>query len=244
MLFRNHVWHYKSSILVLVILYLPVYCAQSGLVNSISGIGPLVQGNSISSSSFDHKTFQVNWSKYQSNIRYFHSDQRCIDDIVSSNYNEIVSVNTKYGKLTGRISYLCDMPGLNVRDRPVSFAQKYSEHTILKGKVVANVTLFLGIPYAKSPTKENNLRFKSPLPPDFWGSMDAVQFRSSCPQPIQFTGPHRMIEKVDEDCLYLNIFSPKVSKVLLLSRSLLLYFSMPYIIYQQNNILLASYQPT
>lgn len=152
-----------------------------------------------------------NWSKYQSNIRYFHSDQRCINDIILSNYNEITSTNTKYGKLTGRIAYLCDMPGINLRERPVIFHERRDEgQSNPRSRVVGNVTLFLGVPYAKPPTKENNLRFKSPISPQFWGSIDSIEYKASCPQPIEFTGPHRMIHKIDEDCLYMNIFSPYV----------------------------------
>lgn len=41
--------------------------------------------------------------------------------------------------------------------------------------------------------------------------MQAVDWGPACPQPSQYTGATKGIRDIDEDCLYLNIFSPNVS---------------------------------
>ncbi|MBN1654451.1 MAG: carboxylesterase family protein [Deltaproteobacteria bacterium] len=67
---------------------------------------------------------------------------------------------------------------------------------------------FLGIPYAAAPV--GDLRWKAPQPHAGWdGFLDASEFAPHCPQvPSPFGEP-----SVDEDCLYLNIYSslPAVS---------------------------------
>ena len=154
--------------------------------------------------------------------RYFHSDQRCIEDIITYNREEVVYVTlAKYGKVAGRVSFLCDRPGVPERDRPqANYANSaypsvnlypYNSRPIHRARVNANASVFLGIPYARPPTKENNRRFKDTISPDHWGSIDAFDFGPSCPQPSEFTGKREKIEKVDEDCLYMNIYSPHVS---------------------------------
>ncbi|CAG7713561.1 unnamed protein product [Allacma fusca] len=58
---------------------------------------------------------------------------------------------------------------------------------------------FKGIPFAKPPVGE--LRFESPQPPTNWtGILNTTQFNSGCSQATFGS----------EDCLYLNVFSPKV----------------------------------
>ena len=154
--------------------------------------------------------------------RYFHSDQRCIEDITTYNREEVVYVTlSKYGKVAGRVSFLCDLPGVSERDRPqANYANSayssanlypYQSRPIHRARIHTNVSVFLGIPYARPPTKENNRRFRDTISPDHWGSIDAFDFGPSCPQPSEFTGQREKIEKVDEDCLYMNIYSPHVS---------------------------------
>ncbi|CAG7713563.1 unnamed protein product [Allacma fusca] len=60
---------------------------------------------------------------------------------------------------------------------------------------------FKGIPFAKPPL--GKLRFESPQPPANWpGILNATQFNTGCAQQGYGT----------EDCLYLNVFSPKVGE--------------------------------
>lgn len=40
--------------------------------------------------------------------------------------------------------------------------------------------------------------------------MQAVDWGPACPQPSNYTGATKGIRAVDEDCLYLNVFSPSV----------------------------------
>uniref|UniRef100_A0A915EGP1 Carboxylesterase type B domain-containing protein n=1 Tax=Ditylenchus dipsaci TaxID=166011 RepID=A0A915EGP1_9BILA len=73
--------------------------------------------------------------------------------------------------------------------------------------------MFLGVPFAKPPVKE--LRFEKPVPPDNWTLKETLEYQSSC---LPLIIPERSAkflywtEKYDEDCLYLNIFSPHKSE--------------------------------
>ncbi|XP_022165706.1 esterase FE4-like [Myzus persicae] len=70
---------------------------------------------------------------------------------------------------------------------------------------------FQGIPYAKSPT--GDLRFKDPVPADPWiGILNATTEPQPCIQKNLFH-----YQKVDilvgaEDCLYINVYTPKIPK--------------------------------
>ena len=73
---------------------------------------------------------------------------------------------------------------------------------LLHGKVQYGVREFLGIPFAKPPL--GSLRFAPPLPAAPWaGTRDATAFRPSCIQPRD-----GMEGALDEDCLFLNVFTP------------------------------------
>lgn len=43
-----------------------------------------------------------------------------------------------------------------------------------------------------------------------WVLHQAVEFGPACPQPLRFFGYQDGIVQVDEDCLYLNVYSPDV----------------------------------
>lgn len=67
------------------------------------------------------------------------------------------------------------------------------------------IRVFLGIPYAEPPLKE--LRFQPPVPKSPWtGSIQASNGKRECPQAFgaSIIG--------DEDCLYLNVYAPLVSR--------------------------------
>jgi para-nitrobenzyl esterase len=72
----------------------------------------------------------------------------------------------------------------------------------VRGLTVSAGYVFRGLPYAAAPT--GRLRWRAPQPPAEWhGVRDATVYAPSCPQPAGFKrGPQ------DEDCLYLNVFTP------------------------------------
>jgi len=96
----------------------------------------------------------------------------------------------------------------------------------LKGAVIqskngSDIAFFGGIPYAAAPVGE--LRWREPQPPESWTEpRDATTYGASCPQFIQGEGGFRdtiarglgidppAVEELtyDEDCLFLNVFSP------------------------------------
>lgn len=79
----------------------------------------------------------------------------------------------------------------------------------VQGKKSEDVFVWKGIPYAKPPV--GRLRFRRPERPDDWnGIRDATEFGPSAMQPksemMRFLGDSP--EGSNEDCLYLNIWSP------------------------------------
>ncbi len=75
---------------------------------------------------------------------------------------------------------------------------------------VEGVTVYRGIPYAAPPV--GDLRWRPPQPVVPWeGVRLCDQFGPSCPQP-KVTGIYRGADgPADEDCLYLNIWTPATS---------------------------------
>ncbi|XP_068084714.1 esterase FE4 [Anabrus simplex] len=80
----------------------------------------------------------------------------------------------------------------------------------LKGRKVTSDNLspyysFLGIPYGKPPV--GNLRFKAPVPADPWnGTLEALQEGNRCKQ----IDDDRRLSGTDEDCLFLNVYTPEL----------------------------------
>lgn len=98
---------------------------------------------------------------------------------------EYVTKTTKYGRVRGSVE------------------------SVRSGKQIER---FLGVPFASPPL--NALRFERPVPPDPWnGVLDTLDIPPACPQPgegvayIEFHVPG--FNSTSEDCLYLNIYTPK-----------------------------------
>ena len=125
-------------------------------------------------------------------------------------YDEPVQVTTRFGNLVGKTVYLFDGPNRSPFERATS--QLYAPPNTWRRPTLPNfyknVTIFLGIPYARPPTREFGLRFQLPQPMTHFGQLAADKYRPACPQPIKYTGQDRGISMTDEDCLYLNIFTP------------------------------------
>ena len=88
---------------------------------------------------------------------------------------------------------------------------------ILEGMYGNNCAIFLGVPYAQPPV--GALRFRAPQPAQSWqGVRSAKQFSHRAWQMTQsgfyqkefFSNPDYM-PAMDEDCLYLNIWTPAKS---------------------------------
>jgi para-nitrobenzyl esterase len=76
---------------------------------------------------------------------------------------------------------------------------------LLAGSASGEVCAYLGIPYGKPPV--GDLRFAAPEPAGSWtGVRDATTFASACIQAggLDLTGG----ATTDEDCLYLNVWTP------------------------------------
>ena len=69
---------------------------------------------------------------------------------------------------------------------------------------------FLGIPYAEPPTEKN--RFLDPIPiGQSQEPINATEYGNKCPQFAKPVGEHGEIVG-DEDCLYLNVYTPKLPR--------------------------------
>lgn len=81
---------------------------------------------------------------------------------------------------------------------------------MLRGVAENGVSVYRGIPYALPPTGER--RWTPPEAfPDWEGERTAVSFGAACPQPVSRSGSiySGTLEKIDEDCLSLNVWAPE-----------------------------------
>ena len=111
-----------------------------------------------------------------------------------------VTVTTNYGRVNGFYVYLYDGPRVPLYERPGR------AHT---DKVKKKVSVFLGIPYAEAPT--GKARLMPPRPHRGWQTWDAVDWAPVCPQPIKYVGATKNSPLMDENCLFLNVFSPETT---------------------------------
>ncbi|XP_069678766.1 uncharacterized protein [Periplaneta americana] len=104
------------------------------------------------------------------------------------------------------LSFLTTEVALSESDLIVNLSQGSLEgKTMTSARSNKTFFGFLGIPYAKPPV--GNLRFKPPQSPDSWeGIRDATVVGSPCPQLSLFFDKY----DGDEDCLYLNVFTPEL----------------------------------
>lgn len=92
---------------------------------------------------------------------------------------------------------------------PVSTSlQLHIEQGDIEGRSVeGDVRSFLGIPYALPPIGE--LRWRAPQPHPGWqGTRDAAHWSARCPQAASHGAPNAFEA---EDCLYLNVWAPRVA---------------------------------
>jgi para-nitrobenzyl esterase len=77
----------------------------------------------------------------------------------------------------------------------------------VKGLQEDGIYIFKGLRYASPPV--GNLRFKPPVPPEPWSEpVDAYEFGNQAMQSVGPGGPAAGSQKTDEDCLFLNVWTP------------------------------------
>jgi para-nitrobenzyl esterase len=80
-----------------------------------------------------------------------------------------------------------------------------TDNGVVHGLVLPDGYAFRGLPYAAPPT--GHLRWRAPRPPADWtGVRDATEFAPNCPQPPR----PPTIGVTNEDCLYLNVSTPRL----------------------------------
>ena len=94
--------------------------------------------------------------------------------------------------------------GIASTERPTAKIETGS----LQGKAEYNMNVYKGIPYAAAPV--GDLRWRPPQPATAWsGTRDASRFGDSCPQMFVKNLSTGLGLPGNEDCLKLNIFTPK-----------------------------------
>jgi len=79
----------------------------------------------------------------------------------------------------------------------------------IQGTTNGTIAEFLGIPFAKPPV--NTLRWQAPQDPDSWASvLSTTSFPPVCPQKNFQQGGGSDTIIGNEDCLYLNVWTPQV----------------------------------
>ncbi len=89
-----------------------------------------------------------------------------------------------------------------------------TEYGPIVGSKIDEVYEFLGIPFATPPTGE--LRWRNPQPPQSWSTPILTQeYGPKCPQKSFSQGDTTAVFEGNEDCLYLNIWTPDTAQVYL-----------------------------
>ncbi|PRD18729.1 UNVERIFIED_CONTAM: Acetylcholinesterase-1 [Trichonephila clavipes] len=104
------------------------------------------------------------------------------------NLNDAITVETSLGRIIGSFSRFGDI-------------DTYDE---------VRAHQFLGVPFAKPPI--GNLRFKKPEPVEAWSEpLECRELKPACTQftPSPFPWYTDDQENISEDCLYLNIYTPR-----------------------------------
>ena len=79
----------------------------------------------------------------------------------------------------------------------------------IQGQMNGNIYEFLGIPFATPPV--GDMRWKAPVEPDDWTEiLNTTDFSPVCPQKKYEQGDTTATMEGDEDCLYLNVWSPQL----------------------------------
>ncbi|KAF2902651.1 hypothetical protein ILUMI_03536 [Ignelater luminosus] len=110
------------------------------------------------------------------------------------------------------VIYICLLFFIGVLSDNQDYPKVKIEQGVLKGKHRQTwngrtFNSFTNIPYAQPPV--GKLRFQAPAPSEPWnGVWDATKVAPICPQINLFLNDYDV--KGDEDCLYINVYTPKL----------------------------------
>ncbi|MGA7341403.1 MAG: carboxylesterase family protein [Terracidiphilus sp.] len=111
-------------------------------------------------------------------------------------------------RIVGALAVAALTLGLSAHARADSLTVKTAQGKV-HGKTVnsGKVRAFLGLPYAAPPV--GDLRWKAPQPPSKWkGTRDAASYGARCVQGHPYSDMVFQDSGENEDCLYLNVFTP------------------------------------
>ncbi|HET8846084.1 MAG TPA: carboxylesterase family protein [Ktedonobacteraceae bacterium] len=123
-------------------------------------------------------------------------------------YFKVLATLLSIFAVTALASLALDIANVNATSRASAVVKTLSG--AVRGIVNNDTRQFLGIPYAAPPT--GNLRWKAPQPLASWtGVRDATKFGSVCLQVgSPLTGVPEQGVVGNEDCLFLNVYTPAV----------------------------------
>lgn len=108
-------------------------------------------------------------------------------------------VQTKYGKLTGLTSnYTKEFLGVPFATPPGDIPQNCGVAVVWHQ--LAHLTTVLPLQLHKNTV--GDLRYQRPQPVQAWGSREAILYAPAC---YQHNDTFTVLNKVSEDCLYLNV---------------------------------------
>lgn len=96
--------------------------------------------------------------------------------------------------------------GASAKDKPESSIEVITQTGTFVGTIEEGTIAHKGIPYARAPVAEFRWRLPQPLAVSST-SFDATQYKPHCPQENAPDDPD-----AEEDCLFLNVFAPKIGK--------------------------------
>ncbi|MBN1905829.1 MAG: carboxylesterase/lipase family protein [Deltaproteobacteria bacterium] len=98
----------------------------------------------------------------------------------------------------------CDNPSRSTEPESNPIKTSYGP---VRGLHEDGIYIFKGLRYASPPVGE--LRFKPPVPPEPWSTpVEAYEFGNQAMQSVGPGGPATGSQKTDEDCLFLNVWTP------------------------------------
>ncbi|XP_019873364.2 esterase E4 [Aethina tumida] len=96
-----------------------------------------------------------------------------------------------------------NIPNKNAEQPIITTPLGQIQGTIIASRLGKQIYSFRGIRYAKAPV--NELRFQPPVAVEKWdGVLNATLDGPLCPQPTD--------QPISEDCLFVNVYSPKIPK--------------------------------